>query len=80
MRMRNALGLVGVAKGAGNSLSMADRRFLLLYGSQTGQAEAIAEKIRDTARERGLHPDMYCISQSEKEVLYRENYSNRYTY
>lgn len=49
-----------------------ERRFLLLYGSQTGQAEAIAEKIRDTARERGLDPDMHCISQSEKKVWRRE--------
>ena len=44
------------------------RRFLLLYGSQTGQAEAIAERLRDLARDRGLAPDMYCVSQSEKKV------------
>ena len=44
------------------------RRFLLLYGSQTGQAKAIAERVRDLARERGLYPDIHCISQSEKEV------------
>ena len=45
-----------------------EKRFLLLYGSQTGQAEAIAERVRDFALERGLSPDMYCISQSEKKV------------
>ena len=38
-------------------------------GSQTGQAEAIAERIRDLAREKGFDPDMYCISQSEKKVV-----------
>ena len=66
---------MGVVKGGAFSLvqltmdKARKRRFLLLYGSQTGQAEAIAEKIRDTARERGLDPDMYCISQSEKKVV-----------
>lgn len=44
------------------------RRFLLLYGSQTGQAEAIATQVRDLARKKGFSPDMYCISQSEKKV------------
>ena len=44
------------------------KRFLLLYGSQTGQAEAIAERIRDLACERGFKPDIHCISQSEKKV------------
>ena len=45
-----------------------EKRFLLLYGSQTGQAKAIAERILDFAVERGLEPDIHCISQSEKEV------------
>ena len=49
-----------------------EKRFLLLYGSQTGQAEAIAEIIRDLAREKGFDPDMYCISQSEKKVVRAE--------
>ena len=44
------------------------RRFLLLYGSQTGQAKAISEKIHEMAVERGLEPDMHCFSKSEKEV------------
>jgi sulfite reductase alpha subunit-like flavoprotein len=43
------------------------RRFLLLYGSQTGQAKAISEKIHEMAVERGLEPDMHCFSKSEKE-------------
>ena len=44
------------------------RRFLLLYGSQTGQAKAIAEKIHELAVELGLEPDTHCFSKSEKEV------------
>ena len=44
------------------------RRFLLLYGSQTGQAQAIAEQVAERARERGLQPDVHCLSQTEKEV------------
>lgn len=43
-----------------------EKRFLLLYGSQTGQSQAIAEQLRDLACERGLEPDIHCISQSEK--------------
>lgn len=44
------------------------RRFLLVYGSQTGQAKAIAEEIEERARERGFHPDLHCLSQTEKKV------------
>lgn len=47
---------------------MAEKRFLLLYGSQTGQAQAIAEEIRDRAVQKGLRPDLCCLSQSEKKV------------
>lgn len=47
---------------------MADtRQFLLLYGSQTGQAQAIAEEIAVRARQRGFQPDVHCLSRSEKE-------------
>ena len=48
-----------------------EKRFLLLYGSQTGQSQAIAEQLRDLACERGLEPDIHCISQSEKKVLFQ---------
>ncbi|ESP01628.1 hypothetical protein LOTGIDRAFT_225295 [Lottia gigantea] len=41
-------------------------RFLLLYGSQTGQAKAIAEEIADRCVEQGLHADVICLSQTEK--------------
>ncbi|XP_070546978.1 methionine synthase reductase-like [Ptychodera flava] len=42
------------------------RRFLLLYGSQTGQAEAIAEEILQYSSDHGLHAEMHCLSQTEK--------------
>ena len=44
------------------------RRFLLLYGSQTGQAEAIAGLIHEEAKTRGYSPELHCISNSEKKV------------
>lgn len=44
------------------------KRFLLLYGSQTGQAQVIAELIRDKAVERGFVPNLSCLSQTEKKV------------
>lgn len=44
------------------------RRFLLLYGSQTGQAEAIAEIIREQALGKGFHPELHCLDKSEKKV------------
>ena len=47
------------------------RRFLLLYGSQTGQAKAIAEQIQEVAVDLGLEPDIHCFSKSEKEVRVR---------
>ena len=43
-------------------------RFLLLYGSQTGQAKAICEEIAERAPEHGLHADLHCLSQTEKRV------------
>ncbi|XP_071103901.1 methionine synthase reductase-like isoform X2 [Haliotis cracherodii] len=41
-------------------------RFLLLYGSQTGQAKAISEEICERAEKEGLHAEMHCLSQTEK--------------
>ncbi|KAH8039836.1 hypothetical protein HPB51_009092 [Rhipicephalus microplus] len=38
------------------------RRFLLLYASQTGQAEAIARRLNNAALERGFLPDLHCVS------------------
>ncbi len=45
-----------------------DGRFLLVYGSETGQAKAIAEIIRDKAIEKGLCPVTVCFSQYDKGV------------
>ncbi len=47
------------------------KRFLLVYGSQTGQAQAISEQIRDEALGLGLEPDLQCLDQSEKKVCYK---------
>ncbi len=44
-------------------------RFLLLHGSVTGKAESIAELIAEEADRRGLHADVHCMSQVEKQVL-----------
>ena len=43
-------------------------RFLLLYGSQTGQAQAIAEQIRERSLTRGFDPELHCLDQAEKKV------------
>ncbi|XP_066482352.1 methionine synthase reductase [Tiliqua scincoides] len=43
-----------------------NRRFLLLYASQKGQAKAIAEEICQQAKERGLKADIHCISELDK--------------
>lgn len=44
-------------------------RFLVLYGSQKGQAQSIAEGIADEAEERGLVADIYCLSEGGKVKL-----------
>ena len=43
-------------------------RFLLLYGSQTGQAQGIAEEIADRATEQGLTAELRCLGLTEKRV------------
>lgn len=42
------------------------KRFLLLYGSQTGQADAITEEIHDNSAAHGLECERHCLSQAEK--------------
>ncbi|XP_065666396.1 methionine synthase reductase isoform X2 [Hydra vulgaris] len=42
------------------------KEFIILYGSQTGQAEAISEEIYEQALKRGFHPARFCLSQIEK--------------
>ena len=46
------------------------QRFLLLYGSQTGQAQAIAEEIANQAPTHGLDADLLCLSLTEKRVRF----------
>lgn len=50
-----------------------DGHFLLLYGSQTGQAKAIAEEFQQTTADNGLSPALYCFSQYEKKVKFTCN-------
>ncbi|XP_018609734.1 methionine synthase reductase [Scleropages formosus] len=50
----------------------AKSRFLLLYGSQRGQAKSIAEEICDQAEGLGVVADAYCLSQKEKYNLEKE--------
>lgn len=52
----------------GGMPSETQNRFLLLFGSQTGQAKAIAEEIQDKSEQFGLHAELHCISQTEKKV------------
>ncbi|KAL1006644.1 hypothetical protein UPYG_G00074840 [Umbra pygmaea] len=47
-------------------------RFLVLYGSQKGQAQSIAEGIADEAEEKGLVADICCLSEGEKFNLENE--------
>ncbi|XP_074652264.1 methionine synthase reductase-like [Tubulanus polymorphus] len=50
-------------------------RFLLVYGSQTGQAEAIAEEMFETALSYNLHPELHCLSKTDKKFnIEREKY------
>lgn len=41
-------------------------RFLVLYGSQKGQAQSIAEGVAEEAEEHGLAADLICLNQNEK--------------
>ena len=45
-----------------------DKKFILLYGSQTGQAQAIAEEICEQSIKAGYSPDLHCLSESDKKV------------
>ncbi|XP_037385505.1 methionine synthase reductase isoform X2 [Talpa occidentalis] len=48
------------------------RRFLLLFASQRGQAQAIAEDIREQAAARGFSADLHCVSDSAQYDLRSE--------
>ncbi|XP_071341465.1 methionine synthase reductase isoform X2 [Trachinotus anak] len=48
-------------------------RFVVLYGSQKGQAQSIAEGIAEEAEDHGLVAELSCLNQSEKYNLEKEN-------
>ncbi|XP_053323435.1 methionine synthase reductase [Spea bombifrons] len=48
------------------------RRFLLLYGTQQGQAKAIAEEIGQQADHHGLVADIHCLKDINKFSLEKE--------
>uniref|UniRef100_A0A6Q2YBU2 Methionine synthase reductase n=1 Tax=Esox lucius TaxID=8010 RepID=A0A6Q2YBU2_ESOLU len=47
-------------------------RILVLYGSQKGQAQSIAEGIADEAEEKGLIAEICCVSEGDKFNLEKE--------
>lgn len=44
-------------------------RLVVLYGSQKGQAQSIAEGIAEEAAEHGLLAELSCLDQSDKVVI-----------
>ncbi|XP_036935079.1 methionine synthase reductase isoform X2 [Acanthopagrus latus] len=48
-------------------------RFVLLYGSQKGQAQSIAEGLAEEAEEHGLVAELSCLEHKEKYNLEKEN-------
>lgn len=48
---------------------MSDSCFTILYGSQTGQAKAIAEEIYEQAEELELKGKILCLSTTDKQVF-----------
>ncbi|XP_029313268.1 methionine synthase reductase isoform X2 [Cottoperca gobio] len=47
-------------------------RFVVLYGSQKGQAESLAEGIAEVAEEHGLDAELCCLNHKEKYNLEKE--------
>ena len=44
------------------------KRFLIVYGSQTGQSQVISEQIAEKAASKGFKVDLYCLDQSGVKV------------
>lgn len=44
-------------------------RFVLLYGSQKGQAQAIAEGLAEEAEAHGLSAELSCLENNEKVTI-----------
>jgi len=53
----------------------AEQNFTILYGSQTGQAKAIAEEIHDRSAEIGLIASIFCLSLVDKKFSIQEERS-----
>ena len=49
------------------------KRFLLVYGSQTGQSQVISEQIAEKATSKGFKVDVNCLDQSGAKVSYPVN-------
>ncbi|XP_034562372.1 methionine synthase reductase isoform X2 [Notolabrus celidotus] len=47
-------------------------RFVVLYGSQKGQAQSIAEGVAEEAEEHGLTAELCCLKQNERYNLEKE--------
>ena len=50
------------------TLGADNNKYLLLYGSETGQAKAIAEEIAERSVAQGLEAELHCLSLTEKRV------------
>ena len=43
--------------------------FLILYASQTGNAQSIAEGLREEAEEKGFNASVYCTNEFDKDKV-----------
>lgn len=48
-------------------------RFVLLYGSQKGQAQSIAEGVAEVAEEHGLVAELGCLNHNDKVAIAHDN-------
>lgn len=49
-------------------------RFVLLYGSQKGQAQSIAEGVAEVAEEHGLVAELSCLDNNAKVAVAQDTY------
>lgn len=52
-------------------------RFVLLYGSQKGQAQSIAEGVAEVAEEHGLAAELSCLDTDAKVAAAHAQKTNR---
>ena len=43
--------------------------FLILYASQTGNAQSIAEDLREEAEEKGFNSSVHCTNEFDKDKV-----------